>query len=105
MEVQPLLTDQRTQVDVYGSPKSVPTRESLLLFALDVPKRIADVLKIEFHAALQQARPLAAPVPEEVAVWPLTSFVTVRAGQRFLLRSLRTSRKSEQAYAETQGKQ
>jgi hypothetical protein len=40
-----------------------------------------------------------------VAVWPLTSFVTVRAGERFLLRSLRTNRKSEQAYAETQGKQ
>ena len=105
MEIQTTLTDQRAKIDVHCSAKSVPTRESLLLLALDVPERIADVLKIEFHAALQQARPLAAPVPEEVAVRPLTSFVTVRTGERFLLRILRTNRKSEQAYAETQGKQ
>jgi carbohydrate-selective porin OprB len=38
-------------------------------------------------------------------VWPLTSFVTVWAGERFLLRIPRTNRRSEQAYAETQGKQ
>ena len=38
-------------------------------------------------------------------MWPLTRFVTVRAGERFLLRSLRMNRKSEQANSETQGKQ
>ena len=105
MEIQSLLTDQRAEIDVHRSPESVPTCKALRLLALDVRERIADVLKIEFHAAFQQARPLAAPVSEDVAVWPLTSFVTVRAGERFLLRSLRTNRKSEQAYAETQGKQ
>jgi hypothetical protein len=88
-----MLTDQRAKIDVHCSAKSVPTRESLFLFALDVPKRIADVLKIEFHTALLQARALSAPIPEEVAVRTLTRFVTVRAGERFLLRSLGMGRK------------
>jgi hypothetical protein len=35
----------------------------------------------------------------------LTRFVTVGAGKRFLLLTLRTSRKGEQANAERQGKQ
>jgi len=105
VEIQSLLTDQRAEVDVDRSAKSVPTCKAIRLLALEVPEGIADVLKIEFHAALEQARPLATPLPEEMAVWPLTRFVTIRAGERFLLRSLRTSRKSEQAYADTQGKQ
>jgi hypothetical protein len=63
MEVQSVLTGQRAKVDIYGSPESVPTGKSLLLLALDVPERIADVLKIEFHSMLQKAGPLAAPVP------------------------------------------
>src|SRR6266404_5682659 len=74
MEIQPLLADQRAKIDVHRSPESVPTRKSLFLLALDVPKRIADVLKIETHTALQQVRSLAAPVPEEVAVRALTPF-------------------------------
>lgn len=85
MEIQSLLIDQRTQVDVYGSPESVPTRESFLLLALDVPKRIADVLKIEFHSTLLQAGALAAPVSEEKSVRTLTRLVAVRAGERFHL--------------------
>jgi hypothetical protein len=78
MEVQSVLTGQRTKVDIYGSPESVPTGKSLLLLALDIPERIADVLKIEFHSTLQKPGPLAAPVPKEVTVWALTGLVTVR---------------------------
>jgi hypothetical protein len=78
MEVQPVLTGQRAKVDIYGSPESVPTGKSPLLLALDIPERIADVLKIEFHSTLQKARPLAAPAPKEVTVWALTGLVTVR---------------------------
>src|SRR6266403_1911735 len=51
--------------------------------ALDVPKRIADILKIEFHTALLQACPFAAPIPEEVTVRTLTRLLTVRTGERF----------------------
>jgi len=105
MEIQPLLTGQRAKIDVHRPPKSVPTRKSVFLLALDVPERIAYVLKIEFHTALEQACALAAPVPEEMAVWALTRFVTVWARERLLLRSLRANWESEQANGETQGKQ
>ena len=87
MEIQSLHSGQRAKIDVHRPAKSVPTGKSLFLFALDVPEGITDVLKIESHAAFQQARPFAAPVPEKVAVWTLTGFVTVRAGKRFLLRA------------------
>ncbi len=89
-------------------PESVPTRKSLFLLAFDVPEGIADVLKIKVHSTLLQACPLTAPVPEKVTVRALTRLVTVRAGElflRFLLLSLRANRASEQANAETQGKQ
>jgi hypothetical protein len=52
MEIQSVLTDQRTQVDVHGSAESVPTRKSLFLLALDVPQGIAYVLEIESRATL-----------------------------------------------------
>jgi hypothetical protein len=51
MEIQSVLTNQRTQVDVHGSPESVPTRESLFLFTLDIPERVADVLEVEPYTA------------------------------------------------------
>jgi hypothetical protein len=41
----------------------------------------------------------------KMAVRTLAGFMTVRAGERFLLLSLRMNRKSEQANPETQGKQ
>src|ERR1700676_1027281 len=104
MEIPSLLTDQRAKIDVERSSKSVPTRKSLFLFALEVPEEIADVLKIKFHTALQQTRSLAAPVSEQMSVRSLTRFVTVRTGNRFLLRSLRTNRKSEQENAENKRK-
>src|ERR1700726_3353291 len=96
MEIQPLLTNQRAKIDVHRSPESIPTRKSLFLFALEIPERIADVLKIKVHATLCQTRPLAAPVPEKVTVRALTRLVTVRAGERFLRfhsHSLGTDRK------------
>jgi hypothetical protein len=105
MEIQPLLSNERAKIDVHRSPESVPTRKSLLLLALEIPEGVADVLKIEIHSALQQTRPLAAPVPKEMPVRTLPRFVTVGTRERFLLLTLRISRKSEQANAERQGKQ
>ncbi len=93
MEIQSLLTRQRTEIDVHCSPEAIPTRKSLLLLALEVPEGIADVLKIEVHSTLLQARPLATPVPEEVTVRALTRLVTIRARERFLLRTLGMSGK------------
>ncbi len=93
MEIQSLLTGQRAKIDVDRSPESVPTRKSLFLLALEIPEGIADILKIEFHSALLQARTLAAPIPEEVAVRTLTRLVTVRTGKRFMLSGLGMGRK------------
>jgi hypothetical protein len=95
MEVQTVLASQRAKIDVHRSPESVPARKSLSLLALEIPEGIADVLKIEFHTALQQMRPLAAPVPEEVSMRALTRFVAVWAGEWFVLRSLGMSRRCE----------
>jgi len=91
MEVQPVLTDQRTEIDIHGSPEPIPTRESLLLLTLDVPERIADVLEVEPYTAFQQAGPLATPVSEELSVGALTGLMTVRATKRFSQSSLGVS--------------
>jgi hypothetical protein len=88
MEIQSVLTDQRTEVDVHGSPKSVPTRKSLFLLTLNIPERIADVLEVEPHTSLEQARPLAAPVSEEMPMRALTRLVAVRATKRLSQTSL-----------------
>jgi hypothetical protein len=88
VEIQSRLTDQLTEIDVHGSAEPIPTGESLRLHTLEIPEGIADILKIEVHSMLFQACTFATPVAEEVAVRPLTRFVTVRAGGRFLLRRL-----------------
>ena len=80
-----MLTDQLPKIDVNGSPKSIPTRKSLPLLALEIPEGIDDVLKIEAHTALQQTRSLAVPISEEVTVWTLARFMTVRSAQSFLM--------------------
>ncbi len=100
MEIQPLQTCHRTKIDIYCSAKPVPACKSLFLLTLDVPQRIAYVLQIEAHAALKQTRSLAAPVSEEMPVRALTRLVAVGTTERFLLQSLRTNRKSEQAQTE-----
>jgi hypothetical protein len=70
-----------------GCPR-VPTRKALRV-TLDVPEGIADVLKVEVHALLFEARPLAVPVAEKVAMRALTRLMTVGSGDGFyLLRSL-----------------
>lgn len=83
MEIQSLLTDQRAQVDIHGSPESVPTRESFLLLTLNVPERVADVLEIEPHTMFEQAGPLATPVTQEMSVRALACLMTIRAAKRF----------------------
>jgi hypothetical protein len=96
MKIQVMVTGQLAKIDIYRPAEPVPACESLFLHALEVPKGIADVLKIEAHTALFQARPLASPITEKVAMWTLPRFVTVRAGERFLLRGLRMGRKCKQ---------
>lgn len=80
----------------------MPIRKSYFLVALDVPKGIADVLKIESHYALQEARPCSAPVSEDVAVRALTHLVSVWTGEGFLLRSLWIDRQCIYTKAEPQ---
>jgi hypothetical protein len=89
MEIPSLVTGQLAKIDVHRSAESVPNRKALFLLALEVPEGIADVLKIEVHPTLRKARPLSAPVSEEVAVRTLTGFVAVRAGERFVMPRLR----------------
>ena len=79
---------QCPEVDIYRSPKPVPACKSLFLLALDVPQRIAYVLKIESHTSLEQPRPLAAPRSEKMPVQPLTRLMAVRTTERFLLQNL-----------------
>jgi hypothetical protein len=91
MEIQPLLTDQFPEIDVHCSAEAIPTRKSLRLHALDVPERVADVLKIEAYAALQQAGSLAVPAPEKMSVRALARLMAVRAAERFFLTRLGVS--------------
>jgi len=93
MEIKIVPARQLSKINVHGSAKSVPTRESLWLDTLEIPEGIADVLKIKVNSTLLQTRPLATPGAKKVTVRDLTSFVTVRAGERFLLSCLRTYRK------------
>jgi hypothetical protein len=53
MEIQIVLANQLAKIQVYRSSETIPTGESLSRLTLDVPKRIADVLKVESDAALQ----------------------------------------------------
>ena len=85
VKIQSLPTFQRAKINVHRSPKPVPNCQSLFLLALDIPERIADILKIEVHPTLLKACPFAVPFPEEVAVRALTCFVAVRAGERFVM--------------------
>jgi hypothetical protein len=84
VKVQPTLLRKRAEVDIYRSPESVPTCESLWLNALEVPQGIADVLQIKSHAALKQAGPLATPIPQEMSVWTLAGLVAVWSAERFI---------------------
>src|ERR1700729_3436432 len=93
MEIPSLVTGQLAKINAHCAVESVPTRKSLFLHALEVPQGIADILKIEVHPMPRKTRPLSAPVSEEMAVRTLTGFVAIRAGERFLLRSLRMGRK------------
>src|ERR1700688_929614 len=83
MEIQTLLTDQRTQVDVHGSPKPIPTRESFFLLTLNVPERVADVLEVEPYTTFEQAGPLATPVTQEMSARALACLMTVWTAKRF----------------------
>ena len=60
--------------NVHGPPETISTRKSLWLHALQIPKRIADILKIEGHSPFFEPRPLPAPSPKEVPVRDLSRF-------------------------------
>src|SRR5258708_36822096 len=93
---------QLAEIDVHRSPKAIPTRKSLLLFALDVPKGIADALKIESHTALREAGALATPLPEEVPVRSLSRLLTVRTAPSFPLCRLGNGRRCPHQKAQPQ---
>jgi len=54
MEIEAVLARERAEVNVHGPAKAVPTGKALGLFALEVPKRVGDVLQVKADAALQQ---------------------------------------------------
>ena len=91
MEIQSVLTDQRTQVDVHRSTETIPTREPLFLLTLNVPERVADVLEVEPHTAFEQAGPLATPSSKEMTLGALACLVAVRATKSFSESSLSVS--------------
>src|SRR5258707_7476530 len=84
MKIQPLQTNQGTQIDVYCSPNPIPDRKSLDWLVPEAPNRITDVLKIESHSALQQARPHSAPVSKAMPIRPLTGLMAVGTAEGFL---------------------
>ena len=100
MKKQAALADQLAQIDVHCPSEAVPTRQAFFFVALDVPQRIADVLKIEFDSAFQQPGPLAAPVAEQMAA----GLVAVRPTQRLLLSELGKCGNHKNARAQQQKK-
>ena len=72
MEIPSLVTGQLAKINVHRAAESVPTRKSLLLHALEIPKGIADILKIEVHPTPRKTRPRSAPVSEEMAAQEAT---------------------------------
>ena len=56
MEIPALVTRQRAKIDVDRRPDPIPRRELRCLLALQTPERITDVLEVEAHATLEQAR-------------------------------------------------
>src|SRR5215471_20195594 len=95
MEIEAVLARERAEVNVHGPAEAVPTGKALGLFALEVPKRVGDVLQVEADAALQQTRPFTTPVAEKVTVRPLPGFVAVRTAESFVQRGLRLSGSGE----------
>jgi hypothetical protein len=59
VEVQSVLPGQLAEIDV-----PVPGRKLRVLLTLEPPEGVADILEVESHATLQQARSCAAPVSQ-----------------------------------------
>src|SRR5215468_7319133 len=55
MEIEAVLARERAEVNVHGPAEAVPTGKALGLFALEVPKRVGDVLQVEADAAIKQS--------------------------------------------------
>ena len=87
MEIQAGLVNECSEIDVHRTSKSIKARKLIRLLALDVGKRVADVLEIKANATFQQARPLAVPVSEKVAVRAFASLMTVGPAECLLLRN------------------
>src|SRR5260370_42296978 len=102
MKKQIALTDQLAEIDVDSPSEAVPAREAFFLVALDVPQGIANILETELDSTLQQARPLAGPLSEEMAVRALSGFMAVRPAECFLLRNLGICGSGNDARAEQQ---
>src|SRR6516225_370187 len=83
MEIQVRLFHQRAEIDVHRPTETIPARKTILLFAVDISERIADVLKIETDTASCQPCSLAAPFTEKMAVRALTRLMAVWAAKSF----------------------
>jgi hypothetical protein len=64
VEVQSVLPGQLAEIDVDGRAEPVPGRKLRVLLTLEPPEGVADILEVESHATLQQARSCAAPVSQ-----------------------------------------
>src|ERR1700710_2910674 len=88
MEVQPVLMNQRTKVNIDGAANSIKRSEPFPLHALNIPQKIANVLKVEVDALLFQTAPLASPISEEMTMRALSDLLAVRSAQRLFSRGL-----------------
>jgi hypothetical protein len=102
MEVQALPMEQRTEIDIHAPSKTVPTRQVFLLFALDVPKTIADVLQIESDTPFLKPRPRTSPISKDMAPWALPSLMAIRTAERSISDGLTGSERPKVAHRETQ---
>jgi hypothetical protein len=82
MKVQAFPVKQGTEIDIHAPSKTVPTRQALLLLALDVPKTIADVLQIESDTPFLKPRPRTSPITKDMAPWALPSLMAIRTTER-----------------------
>ena len=104
MEKQIALADQFAESDVDGPSEAVPAREAFLLLALDVPKRIAQVLEIEPDTSLLQPRSFAVPLSEQMAVRALAGLMAVWPTECFFLLDLGMCRNRKRGKADQQEK-
>jgi hypothetical protein len=90
MEIQPVLLEEASEVDIHGCADTVEGRKPIFLDTFYIPQKVADVLKIKVDTLLFQPSSLASPVSEEMAMRTFEDLVAVRSAESFLFRCLCT---------------